>query len=751
MNHLLTKLLISSCLLHCTSLAMAQDSEAGSAQPSDRQLSVEQVVERVRPSLVTIRVNDRDGNQFGMGTGFVVSSEGLIATNLHVIGEGRRFSVEMADGRKLEVKAVESSDRAQDLAIIRVAPTTEPLVPLPLGNVSQLKQGLPVVAMGNPWGLKESVVSGVISAFREIDGRELIQLAMPIEPGNSGGPVVDLQGRVLGVVNMKSTVEQNVAFALQVDALKTVLDKPNPVPIARWTAIGTMDSTEWSPLFGARWRRRPGRILVNGMGEGFGGRSLCLSNLETPQPPFELAVAVKLDDESGAAGLVFHSDGNNRHYGFYPSNGNLRLSCFRGPTVYSWQVLREIESSHYRPGEWNHLKIRVETEKLQCFVNDQLVIESGDKTFTKGQVGLAKFRNTQAEFKQFQFAEHLPPSQASPTELERARKVLDEFPQLDSLTATELDALGDSTPAALTVLQERARALSQQAAGLEQQASQLRRLASDVHVYDIARQLSALVEDPDEVDLLRGTLLIAKLEEREVDVQAYVDSVERMAKEIRDDLPKDASESARLAALNHYLFSESGYHGSRFDYYHRANSLMDRVIDDREGLPITLSVLYMQLGKRLGLNIQGVGLPGHFVVRYVPQEGAGQLIDVFNGGQVLTREDAASLVDAFVNQELTDDHLRPAASREILTRTLRNLMNLAEKEQDKEAVLRCLEGLVALEPGSVQYRGLRAVVRSQTGRKASAIADLDWILEKQPPGLDLQRIREMREYFRQLP
>ena len=89
---------------------------------------------------------------------------------------------------------------------------------------------------------------------------------------------------------------------------------------------------------------------------------------------------VKLDDEAGAAGLVFCSDGGDKHYGFYPSDGKLRLTRFDGPDVFSWNVLGEVASEHYRPGEWNHLKVRVEKDQLKCFVNDQQVFESKDRT-----------------------------------------------------------------------------------------------------------------------------------------------------------------------------------------------------------------------------------------------------------------------------------------------------------------------------------------------------------------------------------
>ena len=212
-------------------------------------------------------------------------------------------------------------------------------------------------------------------------------------------------------------------------------------------------------------------------------------------------------------------------------------------------------------------------------------------------------------------------------------------------------------------------------------------------------------------------------------------------------IKKDAAQADKLAALDKYLFQDNGFHGSRFDYYHRANSYLNRVIDDREGLPITLSVLYMELGRRLGLKIEGVGLPGHFIVRQVNQDGKGQLIDVFNEGKRLTREDAIKLAAEHSNQPFQDAYLDPVPSRQILIRMLNNLMSLAQQKEDKESMLRYVELLMALDSHSVQYRGMRSILRFETGRKKSAIADLDWFLDHEPENLDLDRIRQMREYF----
>lgn len=727
--------LLALCNRHGFLLADEPTSAANAAQS----LTVEQIVERVRPSLVTISTTGREGGEHGLGTGFVVSADGLIATNLHVIGEGREFSVELSDGTNLVVESVHASDRHRDLAVVKVSPMGKVLSPLDLDNAGTLSQGQPIVVMGNPLGLKHSVVSGIVSAVREVEGQEMIQLAMPIESGNSGGPVVDMQGRVHGVVNMKSLREDNVGFAVDAKHLQLLLKEPNPISLSRWATIGAIDEHQWTPLLGARWRQRAGKIFVTGQGTGFGGRSLCISTVEAPKPPFELAVNVKLDDEAGAAGLIFHADGGDKHYGFYPTNGKLRLTCFNGPTVFTWQILQDVDTPHYRPGEWNQLKVRIEPDKLQCFVNEQLVMESHDRTYTSGKIGLAKFRQTEAEFKQFRFADKLAETQLGGDELARFAALIEGLPTLPTLRPDDIAPLLEKAEASASLLGRRADELVRR-------AEELRKTAQDVRVQGVAKKLAELVNAEDgDFDLLRGALLVAKLDELDIEVDAYLAQVDQMAEEIKRSFAEDADDAAKFAKLNEYFYVENGFHGSRSDeYYHRANSYMNRVIDDREGIPVTLSVLYMELGQRVGLDIQGVGLPGHFVVKHVRPGNEDQLVDVFERGKLLSKDDAAALVRLHANRALTEADLEATPKRDILIRMVRNLGGLAEAKTDGEALLRYLEALVAIEPDSAEYRQQRAGLRAFGNRYAAAIDDFDWLLEREPPGIDLERIQGMR-------
>src|SRR2546423_365690 len=126
------------------------------------------------------------------------------------------------------------------LCIAALASADEPISPLWVKTLSaKVRPSIVVITFAGREGSQQGLVTGT----REIDGRTMLQLAIPVEPGNSGGPVLDMNGRVLGVVTMKSAVTQNLGFAVVASSLKTLRDKPNPAPIDRWLTIGAIDRT----------------------------------------------------------------------------------------------------------------------------------------------------------------------------------------------------------------------------------------------------------------------------------------------------------------------------------------------------------------------------------------------------------------------------------------------------------------------------------------------------------------------------
>lgn len=655
------------------------------------ELRVSEVAQTAAKAVVTLYVGDRGGTERAMGSGFVVGADGLVATSLHVIGEGRPIAVELADGRRFDVTSIRAFDRSLDVALLRI--DADGLPTLPIGDPTTLGQGDPMLALGNPLGFERSVVPGYVSALRELEGRPMIQLAMAIEPGNSGGPVVDLAGRVHGVVTMKSMVTDDLGFALRIDAVKRLHAQPNPVTMSRWLTLGALDPAKWTERFGARWRQRAGRIVVDRPGHGMAGRSLLLQNRTAPKLPYTVQADVRLDDEDGAAGIAFASDGDQVHYAFYPTRNRLRVTRFMGPQVFQWRILFDAPSDAFRPGEWNRLAVRHEGDRLVCYVNDHRVAEIVERTLPAGRVGFVKFRDTSAQMKHLQVSSDGAAPAVSPVE-----------------------------------------ALKRQARELEWQATQLRRRAQERHEALVHEALVRAIEKP---DLLRAALLVAKLDDEEVDVEAYVDRVAQMAEAIRKDLDPRATPAERLAALDTYLFEENGFHGSRDEYHHRANSYLSSVIDDREGLPITLSVLYMAIAERLDVEVHGVALPGHFVVRY------GQtLIDPFDRGAVLPASAAAALVNRHARRRVREEDFAPVPARDVVTRMLRNLVGAAATEPADQ--LRYLDALLAVDPNAAVERYRRAQLGARAGRVPAAIADLERLLADEPEGIDLTEIARWR-------
>ena len=399
--------------------------------------AVERVAAAARRSVVTLRQADRADGDGGVGTGFVVD-DGMIATNFHVIGEGRAVKIEWPDGAVTEATTVHAWDRTMDLALLEGPPpegkTWADFPPLELAPADglPLPDGSEVMALGAPQGLTSSVAQGVLSARREVEdfpGVKMLQVAMPIEPGNSGGPLLDLEGRVHGVITLRSQRTANLGFALPVSAVQ---------------------------------------------------------------------------------------------------------------------------------------------------------------------------------------------------------------------------------------------------------------------------------------------VLLARLDRPDVEVEAYRSRIARLGEELAGRIGAEAataSPESALARLNEFFFRENGFHAARFDYGNRANSRLPEVLDDREGIPIMLCALYMEIGRGAGLDLVGLPRAGHFVVglRVAPDKPL-MVIDVYDGGTILNEPETAALT--------------PATVPEMVLRMLNNLQSFALDEDDRPAALRYASTAVALDPLAARLRLARAALALDQGEVALARDDL---------------------------
>lgn len=198
----------------------------------------------------------------------------------------------------------------------------------------------------------------------------------------------------------------------------------------------------------------------------------------------------------------------------------------------------------------------------------------------------------------------------------------------------------------------------------------------------LEEELRLLAEGPEgQPDLERGVFLIARYAYPGLDVDAYVRKIDVMAGEVLDRLGTRVSGEETVKTLGRYLFAEQGFRGNTKNYYEPDNSYLNRVIDRRTGIPISLSVFYLLIGKRLGLPVHGIGMPGHFLVKY-EAERYKMFVDCFNAGALLTEKDCQRfLMQAGYGFE--DKYLQHSPARAILVRMLKNLVAVYDKMNER--------------------------------------------------------------------
>ena len=258
------------------------------------------------------------------------------------------------------------------------------------------------------------------------------------------------------------------------------------------------------------------------------------------------------------------------------------------------------------------------------------------------------------------------------------------------------------------------------------------------------------IED-ENIDLVRSALVIARMEYPQLDIEEYASRIERMACRTAA-LSADLDPQRMLSALNKVLFEQANLRGNREDYYDPRNSFLNDVLDRGLGIPITLSIIYMEVARRVGLPLSGVGMPGHFLLKHYGTDGQERLIDCFNRGDIVSRQDCQMRLDEIYSGEmkLRPEFLHPISRRQILTRMLNNLKTVYLSTRNFRKALPVADLILVLYPQSADDLKQRALLRYSMGLHGLAAEDLNQYLKVSPNASDADDVRQMSLSIRRM-
>lgn len=250
------------------------------------------------------------------------------------------------------------------------------------------------------------------------------------------------------------------------------------------------------------------------------------------------------------------------------------------------------------------------------------------------------------------------------------------------------------------------------------------------------------IED-ERIDLIRAGLVIALTEYPTLDIEAYVENFEKLSRRVAS-LSPDLHPQRTLSALNTVLFEEVKLRGNREDYYNPRNSFLNDVLDRGLGIPITLAIVYMEVARRVGLPLSGVGMPGHFLLKHYAEDGKETLIDCFNRGDILSQQDCQTRLDEIYSGEmrLRPEFLHPISRRQILTRMLNNLKTVYLSTRNFRKALVIADLILVIHPRSPEDVKQRALLRYSMGLHRLAAEDLDEYLRISPNASDAEEIKQ---------
>jgi regulator of sirC expression with transglutaminase-like and TPR domain len=265
-----------------------------------------------------------------------------------------------------------------------------------------------------------------------------------------------------------------------------------------------------------------------------------------------------------------------------------------------------------------------------------------------------------------------------------------------------------------------------------------------------ARFAQIVSRDESDITLAEAALLIAAEEYPRLEVARYLEKLENLAQHTSFRIGNATGVLEIIEAINTTLFDELGFQGNRENYYDPRNSFLNEVIDRRLGIPITLSVIYIEIARMLRLPLQGIGMPGHFIVGFL-SDAQKVYLDVFNNGRLLSENACADLVAGMSGgkMEFTPNHLAPVTKKQTLTRMLTNLLNIYAGSQDLRRAVAAIERILLITPNSLPHIRDYGLLLGQVGSTNDAIDQLDRYLKLAPNSDDGVEVREHLKTLKQ--
>jgi regulator of sirC expression with transglutaminase-like and TPR domain len=263
-------------------------------------------------------------------------------------------------------------------------------------------------------------------------------------------------------------------------------------------------------------------------------------------------------------------------------------------------------------------------------------------------------------------------------------------------------------------------------------------------------RLESLVAVPDdEVDLAAAALVIAEDEYPQLRPEPYLRRLDLLAERVRDRLADEGAPLVLLQELSRVLFEEERFRGNAEQYYDPRNSFLNDVLDRRVGIPLTLSMVYLEIGWRLGVPLRGVNFPGHFLVGY-EGEALRLLMDPFQNGRIFFEDEAQGLLDQVYGGAvaLQPEHLRTAGRKDMLVRMLSNLKGIYMNGRDDARAAAAMERILLIRPGADSERRDLGMALARLGRSAEAIRALEAYLQRVPGADDGDRVRMLIDELR---